>query len=272
MGIVRLHGRGPYAVAVVHGGPGAPGSVAPVAAELAAHFGVLEPHQSETTVAGQAAELCTALTTHGSPPMVLIGHSWGAWLALLVAACHPELVRKLVLVSSGAFKEHYAAELAEARLGRLDQEERREFRELLAALDDPASPDKNRLIARLGCLASKADDYAPLEGPAGAEPVDPDGEVYRLVWGEAARLRGSGELLRLAGQVTCPVVAVHGDYDPSPAEGVSRPLAAVLADFRFVLLERCGHTPWKERYARDAFYSLLRAEIAASLATEESCG
>jgi len=58
-----------------------------------------------------------------------------------------------------------------------------------------------------------------------------------------------------------PVIAIHGDFDPHPAEGVEKPLAAVLNDFRFILLKDCGHTPWIERQARDVFYEALEREL-----------
>ena len=48
----RVYGDGPYDVAVVHGGPGIPGAMAPVARELAADRGVLEPLQSAGTIDG----------------------------------------------------------------------------------------------------------------------------------------------------------------------------------------------------------------------------
>jgi translation elongation factor EF-4 len=54
---IRKYGSAPYRVAVVHGGPGAPGSVAAVARELAKGCGILEPLQTATTVAGQVDEL-----------------------------------------------------------------------------------------------------------------------------------------------------------------------------------------------------------------------
>jgi pimeloyl-ACP methyl ester carboxylesterase len=57
------------------------------------------------------------------------------------------------------------------------------------------------------------------------------------------------------------VVAIHGDHDPHPAAGVQEPLSATLAQFRFILLERCGHRPWIERQARDAFYEALEEEL-----------
>jgi pimeloyl-ACP methyl ester carboxylesterase len=57
------------------------------------------------------------------------------------------------------------------------------------------------------------------------------------------------------------VVAIHGDHDPHPADGVREPLERALSDFRFVLLDRCGHEPWQERHARDRFYAILRNEL-----------
>jgi len=76
----RTYGSAPYAVAVVHGGPGAAGEMAPVAQELARGRGVLEPLQTATSLAGQVDELRVTLESHAVPPVVLIGFSWGAWL------------------------------------------------------------------------------------------------------------------------------------------------------------------------------------------------
>ncbi len=50
---LRKYGRAPYTVAIVHGGPGAPGDMAPVARELSTTYGVLEPLQTEETLNGQ---------------------------------------------------------------------------------------------------------------------------------------------------------------------------------------------------------------------------
>lgn len=74
-------------------------------------------------------------------------------------------------------------------------------------------------------------------------------------------MRKSGQLLEIACKIRCPVVAIHGDYDPHPAAGVREPLAKVVQDFRFVLLEKCGHKPWAEREARDEFYGVLEREL-----------
>ena len=87
-------------------------------------------------------------------------------------------------------------------------------------------------------------------------------DIYQNVWKQAEELRSSGKLLQLGKKIQCPVVAIHGDYDPHPSEGVKDPLSRVLKDFRFILLESCGHSPWLERAARDRFYSILKREVA----------
>ena len=80
-------------------------------------------------------------------------------------------------------------------------------------------------------------------------------------------MRRGGQLLAFAQHITCPVVALHGDYDPHPAEGVRLPLST-LKDFRFILLENCGHTPWLERQAKGNFYRILKKELRSSLVNE----
>ena len=79
--------------------------------------------------------------------------------------------------------------------------------------------------------------------------------------GRSSELRSSGKLLELGREICCQVVAIHGDYDPHPFEGVRDPLSRVLKDFRFILLEKCGHRPWIEREAKERFYEILRNEI-----------
>jgi pimeloyl-ACP methyl ester carboxylesterase len=207
-------------------------------------------------------ELREVLQKHGDPPVTLIGFSWGAWLSFVVAARYPVIVKKLILVASGPFEERYVPQLRDTRLSRLGSAERAEFEATLKALNDPVTVDRDMLLARLGALTATADALDPIVGQAReSDRVGPWGDIFQSVWGEAAELRRSGELLRLGSRIDCPVVAIHGDYDPHPAEGVRKPLVTVLRRFRFILLENCGHRPWIERQARDAFYRVLEDEL-----------
>jgi pimeloyl-ACP methyl ester carboxylesterase len=271
----RTYGAPPFRVAVVHGGPGAPGSVTAVARELAATTAVLEPVQTARSLDGQVRELQELLARWATPPLTLVGWSWGAWLSVLLAARHPALVRKLVLVGSAPFEQRYVPAITATRLARLTAAERRRMEALRAALADPATADRDATFAELGGLATKADAFEPLPAAEAPWPPSParradQSEIYRRVWPAAARLRAEGTLLERTRELRCPVVAIHGDHDPHPAAGVREPLERTLPDFRFVLLDRCGHEPWRERHARDPFYALLRRELGEVSLAESS--
>ena len=258
---LRKYGNKPFRVAVIHGGPGAPGEMAPVARELSSVVGVLEPLQTAATLEGQVRELKAVLAKHAALPVTLVGFSWGALLSFIFAARHPSFVRKLILIGSAPYEEKYALNITQTRLSRLSAEEREQALSLMQSLNDPAIQDKNTPLARLGKLLSRADSYDPL--PYNDEILECRYDVYRGVWEQASELRSSGKLLELGKKIRCPVVAMYGDYDPHPAEGVVEPLSRTLKDFRFVLLEKCGHRPWLERSARDRFYNILKQELVS---------
>ncbi|MCG2814377.1 MAG: alpha/beta hydrolase, partial [Candidatus Aminicenantes bacterium] len=191
-------------------------------------------------------------------PFTLIGFSWGAWLAWLTVSRHPELVNKLVLVGSGPFESLYAEGILETRLKRLSEGERAEVLLLSARLQEGDKAARNRSLVRLGELITKADAYDPLPLTEKAiPPVEIDADIFSAVWPEADEMRRSGLLLEAGRNIRCPVIALHGAYDPHPAEGVERPLSAILPDFRFILLPQCGHRPWIERHARGRFFQIL---------------
>jgi pimeloyl-ACP methyl ester carboxylesterase len=241
--------------------------MAPVARVLASDYGVLEPLQTQITLKGQVNELNTILDSAADPPVTLAGFSWGAWLSFILTAGYPGLVKKLILIGSGPFEHHYVQQIQATRLSRLSDDEQAEYNAILELLNDPEAAGKARVFARLGQLAAKADHYDP--GQDGKLKDDtPDrgeqGNIYHGVLREALEMRKSGALLALADRIHCPVVAIHGDYDPHPAAGVLEPLKHRLQDFRFVTIDRCGHKPWIERQARDRFYEILRAELDAA--------
>jgi pimeloyl-ACP methyl ester carboxylesterase len=257
---LRMYGSPPYTVAVIHGGPGAPGEVAPVARELSSLAGVLEPLQTEDSLEGQIEELAGILQEHADPPVILIGHSWGAFLSFIVTARYPALVKKLIMVGSGPFEEKYADNIAPDRFSRLSEADRIEAFRLVEIINDPAAPGKDISMARLSVLFAKADIYELLP-PLKNEVLEFNERINRQVWAEAKELRTSGEILEFGKRIDCPVVAVHGDYDPHLPAGVREPLSRVLKNFRFILLEKCGHYPWLEKYARDKFYKVLKNEL-----------
>lgn len=258
---LRTYGSGPVRIAVIHGGPGAPGEMAPVASELSKEYAILEPMQIALTVEGQMEELAGIIRSDSDPPLVLIGYSWGAWLSCMVAARYPWLVKKLILISAGPFEEKYA-KVWENRMSRLSPEEQQEVKNLISKMNDPACTRRDDLLAAFGAFMHKTDSYCPIPQPSASEKQIPcNHEQFIQIWEEAAQMRKNGMLLNFCRQISCPVTAIHGDYDPHPAAGVWEPLTSLLPGFRFILLEKCGHCPWIEVKARDHFYTVLKPEL-----------
>jgi pimeloyl-ACP methyl ester carboxylesterase len=247
---LRTYGSRPYDVVLLHGGPGAPGSLESIARRLSISFGILEPAILSLSVKGQLEELKSILEDNSSEPLFFIGHSWGAWLGLLFASEYPGMVRKLIIIGTPPVTEKYVPQIEETRLSRLTEKEKTEYTISLEQLND-LSYATGSLSPDFVALLTKTDVCEALPN----ETIDSKfyDEVYRRVWEEASQMRSSGKL-----------IAIHGDFDPHPAEGVREPLTKILPNFRFNLIEKCGHYPWKERNGKDILYKIFYKEIGST--------
>ncbi|HUX14545.1 MAG TPA: alpha/beta hydrolase, partial [Spirochaetia bacterium] len=100
--------KGPFVV-LLHGGPGAAGYMAPVARGLVGSFRILEPFQRGSSgeplsVARHVADLRQLIESRREDTLpAIVGHSWGAMLALAYAAEYPDSIAALVLIGCGSF-------------------------------------------------------------------------------------------------------------------------------------------------------------------------
>ena len=261
MKTIRKYGKPPFRIGLLHGGPGAAGELQPVAEHLSADFGILELLQTAQSVSGQIAELYNQLASSSALPVILVGYSWGAWLGFMFAAQYPDLVKKLILISAGAFESKFENDLMSIRLNRLNEQDRRTAEQLISVIN--VGNADNETLRLFGKLMTIADSYA--YQPADGDVVEVDWTIYWSVWSEAARLRDTNKLINCADRIRCPVVAIHGDYDSHPIDGVDQPLSRRLKDFKLIRIEKCGHTPWRERFAKDSFFEILRSELDSEI-------
>lgn len=246
----REYGDPPYRVIVLHGGPGAPGCCAGICRGLAEDFGVLEHLQGKRSIRELVEELRGVITGYGIDKAVLIGHSFGAWLAFIFAATYPQYVGKLILAGCGPFEPKYYPLLVEARSVKT------------MPLEQIADMKAAGLYS--GNMQYDPDHYCLLPDIR-HDMIAFNEEQFRALLTEAMSMRESGELLEYAGGIRCPVVAIHGRNDPHPWEGVKTPLEGRLNNFRMFILKKCGHEPWNEYYARNDFFAILKSEIIQTL-------
>ncbi len=251
-------------VVVLHGGPGAPGDLAPLARALAGTHPVLEPWQRRAdtlpegerlTVARHVDDLAALLDAeHPDAPPAVLGHSWGAMLALAFAAEHPTRVARLVLVGCGTFDE-----AARAVYERRCAERLREKGVAPPTWED-AGPDDDARLAALGRFTAELDGHDLLPDEHALGPCDARG--HRETWDDMLACQAAGRYPAAFAAIDAPVLAVAGAHDLHPGRLVADGLRAVVPRLRFVELPRCGHAPWRERHARDAFLELVRDELA----------
>ncbi|MFF5212965.1 alpha/beta fold hydrolase [Streptosporangium sp. NPDC000396] len=189
---------------------------------------------------------------------IVIGHSFGATLALAYAWTHPDRVASLGYLGGtglGDWRTAYRAERTHrmtarqqvrlAQLGALPRRsatEEREFR-TLAWFTDHA--DRER-----------AWDWA-----------DEDAAVpYPINWTANRRLAEETDswsddtVRRRCRQITAPVAVIHGAGDPRPVTAAAA-LAHALPGGRLHVLEGAGHHPWREQ--PDALRKILYGGPAA---------
>jgi pimeloyl-ACP methyl ester carboxylesterase len=257
---IRKYGKPPFRVAVLHGGPGAPGYMAPVARELSKTAGVIEPLQTRDSLEGQIRELGEQITGYADPPVALIGSSWGAVLALFLAARNRKLVNRLVLVGSAVFDRESSASIEGRRLSRLSEEKRRRHEIIQMELEQASGKERDRLMDEWGSILFETDVYDPVTNDL--EVIETQYDIFSAVWSQFVVLRDRpGYLMSEFSHIDLPTLVIHGDYDPHPIEGIRPFLETCISDIRFEILPRCGHYPWIEKQGRERFLEILREEI-----------
>lgn len=232
---VRSYGAGGPLIIVLHGGPAATGNAAPIAQELADTFRVLEPFQRGSSgdllsVSTHIADLHDMIAARfGGERPVLVGESWGAMLALAYAAAHPEIVGPIALVGCGTFDLVARAKLAATFESRLARGE-------------------------------NLYDFAPLETTAQS--------IHLQTWEDMIRLQREGVYPAAFAAIKSPVLMLHGSYDPHPGKMIRDSLMPHLSKLEYREFERCGHSPWLERFARDNFFATLRSWLSKFCQTE----
>jgi pimeloyl-ACP methyl ester carboxylesterase len=226
---------------------------------LADPLHVLEPWQRwssgvQLTVDRHVEDLAGVISRDipGDKP-ALVGVSWGAMLALVFTSRYPDRVSALALVGCGTFDRRARRRLQDTLAQRTSPELKAKLAEL-----DSRFPDEGERLAQAHRLSDSLYTYcraADAEDPV--EHFDPKGQVE--TWDDMVRLQESGVYPARFVSIQCPVLMLHGSYDPHPGPLIRDSLKPYIPHLEYREFERCGHSPWIEAHARDGFIAELRS-------------
>lgn len=235
---------------LLHGFGGSTYSFRLVVSELAESFDVISidlngfgyterpPGTELYTPYGQAAQVVAILDALGIGRASLLGHSYGAEIALLTAATRPELVESLILVDGSAPRGGFMTIPEEfrglysllARVFLVNEGTMRSF--LKQSVRDPAIVTDELVRGYADRILIEGLDRA-VEGllaGASGDPIEIDVSI-----------------------VDQPTLIVWGEHDRVVPIAVGEELAADLPNARLVRFEQSGHLPMEEepdRFAR----------------------
>jgi len=268
----QIDGSGPPLV-LCHGGPGLWDYLDSVAAILRDEFTVhrwdqrgcgrsdVAPVYGLDVAVGDVQELKQAWSANG--PWAIVGHSWGAELALLSTVLHPESTSALVYVSGRGLQSWWR----EAGSDRTRAEEARRLSPAaLARREELAGIDRNDAEEAEFRRLSWAPDFVVQDPvPSALEemvnsPLRINMAVNRAL--SRAQLFAEDELLAACERCHVPTLFIHGTLDPRPSDG-ARMMFERFPIARFVEIDGAGHLPWVERPVefKSAVLGFLRSAI-----------
>jgi len=231
--------------------------MAPVARGLADAFRVLEPWQrgrdrEPLTVARHVADLHEVVESRRPDARpALVGHSWGAMLALAYAAAHPGHVASLVLIGCGSFDRAARDRMRAIREERMDAALRQRLERLPAECPDP-----DQRLRMMGDLLLPLSSYELVTTDQELEACD--ARANHETWEDMIRLQEEGVYPAAFAAIDAPVLMLHGAVDPHPGPMIRSSLVPHLPQLEYREWERCGHYPWLEKAVREEFFIVLR--------------
>ena len=265
-----VEGSGPPLV-LCHGGPGLWDYLDAVAAMLRGEFTVhrwdqrgcgrsgVAPAYGLDVAVNDVQELRRAWCA--GEPWAVVGHSWGAELALLTTVLQPASTSALVYVSGRGLQSWWR----DSGSARARAEEHRRLGEgALARREELSNMNRNDVQETEFRRLCWAPDYVVQDpSPTALEqmvntPLPVTMAVNRAL--SRAQLLAEEELLAACERCDVPALFIHGTLDPRPSDG-ARMMFDRFPNARFVEIEGAGHLPWVERQVEfaDAVLSFLRA-------------
>ena len=246
-------GRGRPAL-LVHGGPFSYEYLEPLTAELSGSLECIvyqqrglppSPVGGPYTVAGHVADALAVLDAVTEETVWVIGHSWGGFLAMAIAAAAPERVAGYVPIEACVpVGEAGLREFGQSLQAILTEDEKHQMAEIAAR---PVADAPIRLADAAGAVYWRAYFASP-----GSAPPLPDLPVNQACADQSlqdmVRVSQAGELAATLRVLDLPALFIEGALSSLRAPGEE--FARTLPRAEVAVVENAGHFPWYEAPGR----------------------
>jgi proline iminopeptidase len=248
VGFVRDAPAGRANALILHGGPGMSDYTSSLADEVAALLTTARYQQrglqpsvvdGDVSVDANVRDAVAVIDALGWQKPVVIGHSWGGYLAMHVAAAHPDRVGALVILDSlGATGDGGVAEFGPNLERDISARDRKRMDEL-EAIEDATQAERLEHFSYL---------WPHYFGDAAHAPEMPPFEFSERAaetWESINAHFASKTLEDSLPKVDVPAIVINGDQSPIPlVEGEK--IASLLPNATFVVHRGAGHFSWLE--------------------------
>jgi len=224
------------------------------------------PSPHPVTLHDHLQDLHDQVSLHASSNYSIIGHSWGANLALLFAAQDPPDLHQVILLGTAPLHQESEDLFAHQLTTRIDPETQKKLETLDAALhrelEQPDSPLIDDLFTQRITLIEPFYHHNPITStlmPPYSFQFSSFLETKRELW----ELITAGEIPTILSQIKVPVSALHGEYDVIPAIETLAFLKACISQCTSTVLTHTGHFPWLEPQSAQA--CMARVHLALSV-------
>ncbi len=261
-------------VLVIHGGPGLPfvqpmSGLEPLTAEFRFHYydqrgcgnstrpidRFKSPNVYENMMAldrslglgTQIADIERVRQILGDEKLIVIGHSWGGFLASLYAAEFPEHVEALILISPANVlvmpQPEADSDLFASVRASLPPEQQAKFDKFMKEYMDFSTLFQKSEADLIAMNVEFGKYYRQVMKTSMPPPGKPGGW---MVWGMYVSMGQRHNYRSALGKVDAPVLVIHGKNDLQ-SEAASRMYAEAFPNARFVTIENASHFSFEDQ-------------------------
>jgi pimeloyl-ACP methyl ester carboxylesterase len=268
----KTYGHGNKTLILINGGPSLSNYMSTLGVQLSDKYKIVEYNQkgapeNPTTnkdalkLKGHLSDLRDVVESYCGSQIVLIGHSWGASLALLFMAENPGIVTKTILIGSAPLNDEASKKFGENIQLRLDDESKLKLQTIKLNFDQAKSDEERNLFMQ---------KRLTIIGPA--YHLDPKTEknLSNLKWDYTTFVTSidslrdfidDGKIPQTLAAISDPVVTFHGEFDPIPMNETFEFLNKHIKGLKTVEVHKSGHFPWLEKDSKETFLRDLLIEL-----------